>query len=386
MRDGHVIADVTRALLPSPHWHCAGVFAKVTLAVPLLCWHCRRHCAGTVTFIALAHGCYRCCWVCIFATVALPSSPSHGPNVVVMGGCCWHRTDAVALASTPSHGRHRQRCTGAIAIILLASCWRFFHRCHHGWRHCRPCTGIVTVMLALTPSLGVIANVVHALLLSSPPSKTGLTPRLMWVRWLCVLPCYPRLAWLSDLVKGDLHVGVTLCGNVAFLAASLFFGELTKVALAQSPSSALVAFSAQLHSSAKSPSSAKLSSWEKSPSWLKLPSSTKLPSLATSPSWQPCPPWRTRSPRQTRLPWHRHCPWQIHPLCQVGFLGKLASLSRGGNRGKTALCPLTQVSPSVEAPSSLKTLSSGKSNMCRKRSFATTLHSWQNHCHRWRRG
>jgi hypothetical protein len=219
MRDGCVIANVARAFSPSPHWHCAGVFANVTLAVPLLHWRCCRHCAGTVTFIALAHGCYRCCCICVFATVALPSSPSHGPNVIVMGGRCWHQTDTVALASTPSHGRHRQRCTGAIAIILLASCWRFFQRCRHGWRHCHPCTGVVTVALALTPSLGVIANVVHASLPSSPPSKKGLTPRLMWVRWLCVLPCYPRLGWLSDLAKGDLRVGVTLCSNVAFLAA-----------------------------------------------------------------------------------------------------------------------------------------------------------------------
>jgi hypothetical protein len=201
-----------------------------------------------------------------------------------MGGRCWHCTDAVALASTPSRGHHCQRCTGAVAIILLASCWRFFQRRHHGWHHCRPCTGVVPVALALTPSLGVIANVVHALLPSSPPSKTDLAPRLVWVRWLCVLPCYPRLAWLSDLVKGDLRVGVTLCSNVAFLAASLFFGELAKVALAQSPSSALVAFSAQLHSSAKSPSSVKLSSWAKLPSWPKSPSLTKLPSSATSPS------------------------------------------------------------------------------------------------------
>jgi hypothetical protein len=197
MRDGHVIADIARALSPSPHWHCAGIFANVTLAVPLSHWRCHRHHAGTVTFIALAHRCYCCCCVCVFATVALPSLPSHGPNVIVMGGRCWHRTDAVALASTPSHGRHCQRCTDAVAIILLVSCWRFFQRCRHGWRHCRPCTGVVTVVLALTPSLGVIANVVHASLLSSPPSKTGLTPRLVWVRWLCVLPCYPRLAWLK---------------------------------------------------------------------------------------------------------------------------------------------------------------------------------------------
>ncbi len=165
-----------------------------------------------------------------------------------------------------------------------------------------------------------------------PPSKTGLTPHLVWVRWLCVLPCYPRLPWLVDLVKGDLRVGVILCSHVAFLAASLIFGELAKVTLAQSPSSALVAFSAQLHSSAKSPSAPKLSCWEKSPSFPKSPSSTKLPSLATSPSRQPCRPWQTRSPRRTCLPWHRHSPWQSHPLCQVGFLRKLASFSRGGNR------------------------------------------------------
>jgi hypothetical protein len=386
MRDGRVIADVARALSPSPHWHCADVFANVMLVVPLLHWHCCRHRTGTVTFNALAHRCYRCCCVCVFATVVLLSLPLHGPNVVVMGGCCWHCTDAVALASTPSHGRHRQRCTSTVAIILLASYWHFFQHCRHGWRHCRPCTGVVTVALALTPSLGIIANVIHASLPSLPPSKTGLTPCLMWVRWLCVLPCYPRLAWLVDLVKGDLRVGVTLCSKVAFLAASLFFGELAKVALAQSPSSALVAFLAQLHSSAKLPSSAKLSCWEKSPSWPKSPSSTKLPSLATSPSWQPYRPWQTRSPRRTRLPWHRHCPWQSHPLCQVGFLGKLASLSRGGNRSKTALCPLTQVSPLVEAPTSLKTLSLGKSNFVLKRSFAMTLHPWQNHCHWWRRG
>ncbi len=156
--------------------------------------------------------------------------------------------------------------------------------------------------------------------------------------------------------------------------------------MAQSPSSALAAFLAQLHSSATSPSSAKLSCWAKLPSWPKSPSLTKLPSLATSPSWGPCRPWQTRSPWQTRHPWHKHCPWQSHPMCQVGFLGKLASLSRGGNRGKTALCPLTQVSPSVEAPTLLKTLSSVKLNFVSKRSFATTLHPWQNHCHRWRHG
>ena len=176
LRDGRVIADVAWALSPSPPWHCAGIFANITLAVPLLHWHCHRHCAGTFTFIALTHGCYCCCCVCLFAAVALPSSPSHRPNVVVMGGHCWHRTDAVALASAPSHGHHRQQCTGAIAIILLASCWRFFQRRHHGWRHCHPCTGVVTIALALTPLLGVIANVVHASLPSLPPIKDRSDP------------------------------------------------------------------------------------------------------------------------------------------------------------------------------------------------------------------
>ncbi len=176
LRDGRVIADVAWALSPSPPRHCAGVFANITLAVPLLHWRCHPHRAGTVTFIALAHGCYRCCCVCVFATVALPSLPSYRPNVVVMGGHCWHCTDAVALASTPSHGRHRQRCTGAVTIILLASCWRFFQRRRHGWRHCRPCTGVVTVVLALTPLLGIIANVKHASLPSSPPIKDRSDP------------------------------------------------------------------------------------------------------------------------------------------------------------------------------------------------------------------
>ncbi len=167
LRDGRVIANVAWALSPSPPWHCAGVFANITLAVPLLHWHCHRHCAGTFTFIALAHRCHRCCCVCVFATVALPSSPSHRPNVVVMGGRCWHRTDTVALASAPSHGRHCQRCTGAVAIILLASCWHFFPtspsrvaslpslhwRCHHragintvAGRRCQCCTCIVAVL------------------------------------------------------------------------------------------------------------------------------------------------------------------------------------------------------------------------------------------------
>ncbi len=195
-----VIADAL-TLSPSrgrPHHHpegwachrqrCVGIVTVTTMALcwrlcqhhagcALLHWRCHRHRAGTVTFIALAHGCYCCCCICVFATVALPSLPLHRPNVVVMGGCCWHRTDAVALASMPSHGRHCQWCTGAVAIILLASFWRFFQRHHHGWRHCHPCTGIVTVALALTPSLGVIANVIHALLkvtcmLESPSAAT----------------------------------------------------------------------------------------------------------------------------------------------------------------------------------------------------------------------
>ncbi len=202
---------IVLASLPTSHWLCPcciGVVAVIALAL------CHLHCTGARVLLLLL--CLRLCHrrAAIIA-IAWTQCRCHGVR-------CWHCTDAVALASTPSHGRHCQRCTGAVTIILLASCWRFFQRCRHGWRHCCPCTGVITIALALTPLLGIIANVVHASLPSSPPLKTGLTPCLMWVRWLCVLPCYPRLAWLVDLVKGDLRVEVTLCSNVAFLAASLF--------------------------------------------------------------------------------------------------------------------------------------------------------------------
>jgi hypothetical protein len=133
--------------------------------VPLLHWRCHRHRAGSFTFIALAHGCYHCCCVCVFATVALPSSPLHRPNVIVMGGHCWHCTDAVALASAPSHGRHRQRCTGAVAFAgfmlalfptlpsRVASLPSLHWRCHRragintvAGRHCQCCTCVVAVL------------------------------------------------------------------------------------------------------------------------------------------------------------------------------------------------------------------------------------------------
>jgi len=131
MRDGHFIANDARALSLSPHSHCAGVFANVALAVLLSRWRCRRHRAGTVTFAALAHGCYRCCCVCVFANVALPLSPSHGPNVVVTGASLlashWRRSagiNAVSwVTSQTVHGRRRRHpaTSGVIAVLALVS-------------------------------------------------------------------------------------------------------------------------------------------------------------------------------------------------------------------------------------------------------------------------
>jgi hypothetical protein len=170
---------------PTLRGHCRCHHTGIVLvSLPMSRWLCPCH-IGVVAVIALAlspslH--WRTGVIAVVAFASLPPLRCRHRHCMDMGGRCWHCTDAVALASTPSHGRHCQWCTGAIAIILLASCWRFFQRRHHGWRHCRPCTGVVTVVLALTPLLGIIANVVHALLTSSPPSKTGLTPHLVWAQ------------------------------------------------------------------------------------------------------------------------------------------------------------------------------------------------------------